>query len=260
MKKYNLKEVKKIAHPIDSFWTVKFMNPLANRITLLFANHTKITPNTVTLFSSLLVLSSIYFFLNPNTLNFLIGGILFQAGFLFDCIDGKLARLTKRTSKQGAFLDTFFDSVLFVMAFISFSYGLSLFFEDYIFLLISTIYISNFWIESVTPKPLKKIKGFKDETDLKNRFIKEYENKKNKKIVLGLKYFFWKRGIRMRFDRFTSEGLLFLIAPILGYIFTNSRNLKSIFLFLYIFTTSLLILFNFIEGVMSFILIRGNKK
>ena len=42
---------------------------------------------------------------------FIIGGIMLLVSGFFDIVDGQVARVTKKTSKKGAFLDSVFDKV-----------------------------------------------------------------------------------------------------------------------------------------------------
>jgi phosphatidylglycerophosphate synthase len=77
-------------------------------ITNLIAKIKFITPNSVTIVSGILgLLAAYYFFLNE----ILIGTLYIYFSFLLDCVDGNLARKTKRTSKIGAKLDNTTDTI-----------------------------------------------------------------------------------------------------------------------------------------------------
>ena len=52
-----------------------------------------------------------------------IGGVLLLASGFFDMIDGAVARITKQTSKKGAFLDSSFDKIAEVVIFIGIAVG-----------------------------------------------------------------------------------------------------------------------------------------
>ena len=67
-----------------------------------------ITPNMVTVISTICTLISIYFYHVKN--NHLFIG-LFLAGYLFDCIDGKLARRYNMGSDFGMALDLVSDNI-----------------------------------------------------------------------------------------------------------------------------------------------------
>jgi archaetidylinositol phosphate synthase len=53
----------------------------------------------------------------------LIGGILLLISGFFDVVDGSVARVTKQTSKGGAFLDSSFDKISEVVIFAGVAYG-----------------------------------------------------------------------------------------------------------------------------------------
>ncbi|HZC88017.1 MAG TPA: CDP-alcohol phosphatidyltransferase family protein [Nitrososphaera sp.] len=53
----------------------------------------------------------------------LIGGILLLISGFFDVVDGAVAKVTKHTSKRGAFLDSSFDKIAEVTIFSGIAYG-----------------------------------------------------------------------------------------------------------------------------------------
>jgi len=72
--------------------------------------HTSITPNQITIFRNLLLLTSFICFLQINYLYFL-GFLLFQIFELLDSVDGDLARYKNLRSKLGVWLEIFFDAI-----------------------------------------------------------------------------------------------------------------------------------------------------
>ncbi len=54
---------------------------------------------------------------------FIIGGILLLVSGFFDVVDGQVARITKKTSKKGAFLDSVFDKIAEVAIFLGILIG-----------------------------------------------------------------------------------------------------------------------------------------
>lgn len=112
MKKYTLEDVKKIVKERDSWWTVLVIDPFATRATLFLANNTRVSPNVITAVSLLLsVLSSFLFFKGLLWQ----GALIYELSFLFDCIDGKLAQLTGRSSLKGIWLDMFADKIRLIL-------------------------------------------------------------------------------------------------------------------------------------------------
>jgi len=84
---------------------------LASRITspiVGILRRSGITPNTLTLTNLTLNIAAAYVI---ATGHFLLGGVLILGSGLFDLLDGALARLTKRTTRFGAVLDSTVDRV-----------------------------------------------------------------------------------------------------------------------------------------------------
>ena len=54
---------------------------------------------------------------------FIFGGILLLISGFFDIVDGQVARVTKKTSKKGAFLDSVFDKIAEVAIFLGILIG-----------------------------------------------------------------------------------------------------------------------------------------
>ncbi|MGI0082718.1 MAG: CDP-alcohol phosphatidyltransferase family protein [Nitrosopumilaceae archaeon] len=54
---------------------------------------------------------------------FIIGGILLLVSGFFDIVDGQVARITKKISKKGAFLDSVFDKIAEVAIFLGIMIG-----------------------------------------------------------------------------------------------------------------------------------------
>ena len=69
-------------------------------------SNTKVTPNELTIASLFFSLLSAALFAFGHLI---AGAIVFHIGFLFDCLDGKLARWTGRTSEFGGWLDVIAD-------------------------------------------------------------------------------------------------------------------------------------------------------
>lgn len=79
----------------------KFSRPTAR----FLANHTKVTPNQITILSFLVgVASGLFFYNHP-----LIGGLLAQLSSILDGVDGDLAVFTEQTSSFGGFMDSVLD-------------------------------------------------------------------------------------------------------------------------------------------------------
>jgi phosphatidylglycerophosphate synthase len=104
------------AKPLDAWWTVLVVDPLALRVLPFLNGLGFVTPLRLTLAGAALSAASIPLF---ATEHFVVGALLFQAGFFFDCLDGKLARMRGETSAIGAFLDQALDVLVRTGAFVA---------------------------------------------------------------------------------------------------------------------------------------------
>jgi phosphatidylglycerophosphate synthase len=97
--------------PIDAWWTVLFVDPIATRTVPPLARLRWVTPTRVTLLAHLLGVVAVVLFADGHLL---LAGVAFEVRFVLDCVDGKLARATGRSSRLGQLLDAFGDQVLTV--------------------------------------------------------------------------------------------------------------------------------------------------
>ena len=104
------------------------MNPGLNRIGCLFAS-TGMSPGFWTALSLILAAASgltymSAMFLGSNWyLSSMAGSILLLISGFFDIVDGCVARVTKQTSKKGAYLDSVFDKISESIIFIGLAIG-----------------------------------------------------------------------------------------------------------------------------------------
>ncbi|MGW0802027.1 CDP-alcohol phosphatidyltransferase family protein [Nonomuraea sp. NPDC002799] len=112
MRTYSLDDVHETRKRRDSWWTVYFVDPVACRVALPVANHTRLTPNGLTVFSLVLGMMSAAFF----AVNMLIAGAcVFYLSFMIDCVDGKIARLKGTGTPFGLWLDYVGDRIRVVL-------------------------------------------------------------------------------------------------------------------------------------------------
>ncbi|NJE49564.1 CDP-alcohol phosphatidyltransferase family protein [Thermococcus sp. 9N3] len=101
-KKYTCGDIARVLKQRDSFVTVYLVDPLAIRLLYFIANYTSLTPNLISLFAFIFgVISAMLFYWGY----FVIGATMYYLSFLFDCIDGKFARLKGMKSDLGFFYD-----------------------------------------------------------------------------------------------------------------------------------------------------------
>ena len=109
----------------DGFFSVFFLRKFSKILTWV-AVKVGATPNQVTLLSFAIGLYSAYSFSRGTFLSTLLGAILLQVSIIVDCVDGELARYTRKFSKLGAWLDAVTDRVKEYLVFLGLAYGASL--------------------------------------------------------------------------------------------------------------------------------------
>lgn len=92
----------------DGFFTTFFVSPYS-RYLARFAARVGFTPDQVTVASMLVGLAAAGAFAVGTRGWAIAGALLLQAAFTLDCIDGQLARYTRRMTPLGAWLDAVFD-------------------------------------------------------------------------------------------------------------------------------------------------------
>ena len=91
-------------YPVTRYFYRKFSRPAARVLYKL-----NLEPNQVTLISFILgILSGFIFYYRM----FLLGLVVLFISEILDCADGDLARLKKKVSKKGEFLDSFLDRIV----------------------------------------------------------------------------------------------------------------------------------------------------
>ena len=85
---------------------------------------TKLTPNQITFFSFLIGIVAAYCLATGVYKWIIVGGILVQLSYVFDCVDGEIARLKGIVSKKGAWIDTILDRFKEGLIIFGISFGL----------------------------------------------------------------------------------------------------------------------------------------
>lgn len=100
------------SHP--SWWTGLFSNRVAAALVWLAARIPWVTPNRVTVFNGVWGLAVAWFVAShlAHGWSSLWVAIGIELYVIFDCVDGQLARYTRRTSEIGATLDSLVDRVV----------------------------------------------------------------------------------------------------------------------------------------------------
>lgn len=93
----------------DAWWAVLVIDPLALSVVAILARISWVTPMRLTATGAAFGVAAVASF---GTGHLVLGAILFELRFFFDCLDGKLARVRGLTSPRGAFLDLTMDVML----------------------------------------------------------------------------------------------------------------------------------------------------
>lgn len=99
--------------PREEWWSRVFATPIAYGLLHLVADWKVLTPNRLTVLSFILTLLTGVLILSGVGTALLAAAILLQVAYIFDCMDGQLARYREVSSAFGSFLDKWSDYVKF---------------------------------------------------------------------------------------------------------------------------------------------------
>ncbi|MEV6298906.1 CDP-alcohol phosphatidyltransferase family protein [Actinoplanes sp. NPDC051861] len=138
--KVTLQEIRERTYkPVDAWWTVLLVDPLAARLVRLVAPYRWITPNVLTLVATIFGTGAAVCFAFGDRAYLIAGAILFHLSFVVDCMDGKIARLNGTGTIFGQWLDFVLDRVRV------FFIGLALFGGQYV----QTGEVAYLWLMAV---------------------------------------------------------------------------------------------------------------
>ncbi|GAA3235256.1 CDP-alcohol phosphatidyltransferase family protein [Actinocorallia longicatena] len=92
----------------DGFFTTYFVSSYSKYIARWCAR-LRLTPNMVTCISMAIAVIAAVWFAEGTRTGLVLGAILLYVSFVFDCVDGQVARYTRSFSTLGAWLDATFD-------------------------------------------------------------------------------------------------------------------------------------------------------
>ena len=98
------------------------LKPTLQKIGTIFAS-TGMSANFWTVVGLAFAFASAVIYALHFEYSFVIGGILLLVSGFFDIVDGQVARVTQKTSKKGAFLDSVFDKIAEVAIFLGILIG-----------------------------------------------------------------------------------------------------------------------------------------
>ena len=121
--KFTLEDVTRTYKRKDAWWTVLLVDPVASRLTVPVANHTRITPNQISFVSFAVGLLSAAAFTRGTYGWLALGALAYHVSFVLDCMDGKIARLKGTGTAFGMWLDFSFDRYKFWICAAALAYG-----------------------------------------------------------------------------------------------------------------------------------------
>jgi hypothetical protein len=106
----------------DGFFSVFFLRRVSKLLTWA-AVKVGATPNQVTIASFAIGLYAAFLFAQGDTWSLIGGAVLLQVSIIVDCVDGEIARYTRKFSELGAWLDAITDRVKEYAVFLGLAYG-----------------------------------------------------------------------------------------------------------------------------------------
>ena len=201
--------------------------PIASRIAL-FLSKTNITPNQITMLNLTFSITASFLFLFGTNIYLIIGAFLILFSYIFDLVDGKLARLKKMESKLGMFLDSIIDRISISSIIICLSIGSFIQIRNANYLVLCLFVILLFYLGEVVQFYLERI------------FYKKIRDV-HSSTLLGLEKILLKIGINPKKIRIGySEDIIWTVI-FLGAI----TNLVYFMLLFFIFTNTLFLILTF---------------
>jgi hypothetical protein len=106
----------------DGFFSVFVLRRFSKLLTWM-AVKIGATPNQVTLASFAIGLYAAFLFARGDTWSLIWGAVLLQVSIIVDCVDGEIARYSRKFSELGAWLDAITDRVKEYAVFLGLAYG-----------------------------------------------------------------------------------------------------------------------------------------
>jgi phosphatidylglycerophosphate synthase len=215
MPRYSLNDVRETVL-LDSWWGRYFLDPVSIRLTWLVANFTRLTPNAVTVLSFLFALVSAYLFYRGETPFLVAGAFVYEFGFVLDTVDGKLARLTGRSSTTGAFLDVYLDNISVFLNLFALVMGRFSITGEVKYIVIGLAYLFVHFLQILSKYQALHFLG----RGYKQEFYGGEGGGAGGGLFAPVKAFFAKRKLNMvLFSTVEGEALVFFVGPLAGLVF-----------------------------------------
>lgn len=181
----SIEELKRICHNNARFtdrpWWYRLYRATSIRLTrLILLSGVKINPNYITLLEVVIGISGALLLLSSSINLILIGFIFLFGAYLFDCLDGELARYYQKFSSAGSYLDEVGHAIVDPLLFIVLS--LNIYFSSPNTLVILMGFLTSFLIRFIkTNYQLNSFIFVKEITSSPDVFFKTEKNKEETK-------------------------------------------------------------------------------
>jgi len=130
----SIEELRRICQSIDKKKSsLPYSVIFARKISIYFTKlllYTNITPNQVTFLCTLIGVVACLFFINGNPWHTIVGALLLELWYIFDHVDGEVARYRKKTTLTGVYLDFLSHYIVHPFIFVCVSFGIYNIFHD----------------------------------------------------------------------------------------------------------------------------------
>ena len=143
--KYSFSSIQSSLHSQEPWINVIIFKYITIPLVYFIVNYTKITPNTISIISLIFGMSSAYFYFTNEVF---CGGLFYLISYIFDAIDGKVARIKGSGKPYGEWLDMAIDrlNLTFISTAIACNYFVD--FEDVSILFLNSFFLGLFFIGS----------------------------------------------------------------------------------------------------------------
>ena len=118
--KYSYNTIQKSLHSQEPWINVFLLKYITFPLVYIIVNYTKITPNIISLLSITFGVYSAYNYMLGNVL---LGGSMYFISYVFDALDGKVARIKETGRPYGAWLDICIDRFNLIIITTSIAYN-----------------------------------------------------------------------------------------------------------------------------------------
>ena len=116
--KYVVSSLPKSKSSVSSFWVKLVARPLSFPLTWLFAN-CNVSANAVSVLSGIVSVIGCVLLSLPFRWSAITGIILINLWIVLDCVDGNVARVTKKSSRMGEFFDATYGYIICAFDFLA---------------------------------------------------------------------------------------------------------------------------------------------